>query len=153
MFFVDYAMVPMIVQENYLSYRPIKSEGLPPKQSQLAALEAASAAADAIALGDTVSQYTRGSNQVWALLPYQGIWSAVEPGSHMQCGANGGPREQGWHNNAIKFPSILGKISNSNKRQRLLKEIQARTRTVSSADRESMRMDSSSLCGRWSLRR
>jgi len=59
-FFVDYSMVPMIVQENYLSYTPAQAEGLPPKQAQLATLEAASAAADAIALGDTISPLLRG---------------------------------------------------------------------------------------------
>jgi len=141
LFFVDYSMVPMIVQENYIQYTPSKAEGLPKKKADLAALDAVSKAADALCLGDIVNNYLRGSNQVWSLLPYQAIWSAVEPGSHMRCGPKGGPKEQGWHQNSIRFPSILGKMSNFNKRQRILREIQTHTREVASCDFTSMRLD------------
>jgi len=143
MYFVDYSFVPMIIQENYLSYTPVSSVGIPnKKRADLKALEAASRAADSISLADIQSGYFRGAQQNWSLLPHHAISAAVAPGFFMQCSEkNGGPKEQGWGKGKIAFPQMLGKISNYNKRQRILVELQARTRQVLSADRISLRMD------------
>lgn len=135
LFFVDYSMVPMIVQENYLSYRPAGAKNIVDE------LEAASKAADSIAESDLVMPYIRGASQNWSLLPFYGVQSTVAPGYHMRCENGQGPRRQGWDANAIKFPGLLGKMSNANKRNRILRELQARTRHKASTPAAGMRQD------------
>eukprot|EP00658_Telonema_sp_P-2_P079418 TRINITY_DN7664_c0_g2_i2.p1 TRINITY_DN7664_c0_g2~~TRINITY_DN7664_c0_g2_i2.p1 ORF type:complete len:702 (-),score=174.72 TRINITY_DN7664_c0_g2_i2:239-2185(-) len=134
-FFVDYSMVPMIVQENYLAYQPATAKNV------VDDLEAASRAADAMAEADTVMPHIRGANQNWGLLPFYGVQSTVAPAYHRRCAVGGGPRTQGWIPNSIKFPGILGKMSNANKRNRILGTLQAHTRMCASTPRAGMRLD------------
>eukprot|EP00656_Telonema_subtile_P008036 TRINITY_DN13771_c0_g3_i1.p1 TRINITY_DN13771_c0_g3~~TRINITY_DN13771_c0_g3_i1.p1 ORF type:complete len:744 (-),score=224.28 TRINITY_DN13771_c0_g3_i1:81-2312(-) len=134
-FFVDFSMVPMIVQENYLAYRPASAKNVVDE------LDAVSRAADAIAESDLTTPYIRGANQNWGLLPFAGVQSTVAPAYHMRCEAGGGPRSQGWQANSIKFPGILGKMSSTNKRHRILSLLQAHTRHRASTDKAGMRLD------------
>lgn len=99
LFFVDYDLIPMLVQENYLS------------ALQDDALEAMAQAADNIALGDIVLTKVKSQNE-WSLLPVYAHLSSIAPGklANADCGS-------------LKFPEALGKSSTIRKNERLLSEM------------------------------
>ena len=72
-FFSDYQLMPLLVQENYLSTQPNLSsaENSKRKLTDLEHLNLLSAAADSISLGDICSQMIFSRNDSWSLLPYQ----------------------------------------------------------------------------------
>ena len=122
LFFNDYNMAPLFVQENYLHVKPNC------KKSQV--LERIAMTADSLSLGDLVEKKIR-SSQAWSLLPIQAIFSSVLPGEYMK----------GSLSSASNFPGWLGKTSRANKRKRLAQEVQDHTRTVTSGSRLSVRLD------------
>lgn len=122
LFFHDYNMSPLFVQENYLHVKPNCDK------SQL--LERVAWAADALSLGDLVERKIR-LNQAWTLLPTQAIFSSVLPGEYME----------GSFTSAVNFPGWLGKTSRANKRKRLAQEVQDHTRIATSGSRLSVRLD------------
>lgn len=91
LFFHDYNMAPLFVQENYLRVKP-NSE-----KSQL--LEKVASAANSLSVGDLVERKIR-SDQSWSLLPTQAIFSSVLPGEYLN-GIFASP--------VINFPGWLGK--------------------------------------------
>lgn len=109
LFFFDYSLGPLFVQENYLHVVP----HAPRKEFVLRA----GAAADAISMSDVIDAKIRGKNN-WALLETQAFFASVMPGHHME-GHVGGQ---------INFPSWLGKNSRRAKFQRLLNEVQSHAR-------------------------
>lgn len=122
LFFNDYNMAPLFVQENYLHVKPNC-----PKSK---VLERVALAADALSLGDLVEKRIR-SSMAWSLLPTQAIFSSVLPGEYME----------GSFTSAVNFPSWLGKTSRSNKRKRLAQEVHDHTRISTSGSRLSVRLD------------
>lgn len=110
LFFYDYSINPLFVQENYLQVKPHCS----PKET----LSRIAYAADSISLGDLVDAKIR-SNQSWGLLDTQALYSSVIPGNVLE-GHVGGQ---------INFPGWLGKNSKTNKFKRMLSELQAHMRT------------------------
>ncbi|VDP85746.1 unnamed protein product [Echinostoma caproni] len=81
LFFQDYSIVPLFVQENYLNVKPKSAQGNPNRNLRLLA-----EASKNIALGDVVSNAIRSAGTgSWSLLPTQGILSTVIPG-HILCG-------------------------------------------------------------------
>ncbi|XP_028039481.1 replication factor C subunit 1 [Bombyx mandarina] len=125
LFFYDYNLAPLFVQENYLQVAPHC-----PKHE---VLERFSKAADSISIGDMVSARIRGS-QAWSLLPIQAMYSSVLPG-HVVSGHVVGQ---------IQFPGWLGKNSRANKMHRLAQEIHAHTRLSTSGSKSSIYLDYSS---------
>ncbi|XP_055690755.1 replication factor C subunit 1 [Lutzomyia longipalpis] len=123
LFFHDYSIGPLFVQENYLSVTP---RGIPKNYAIFHAAEAA----DSLSLGDLVDRRIR-SNMAWSLLPTQAIFSSVLPGYYMQ----------GFFTGQIEFPGWLGKNSKRNKRMRLAQEINDHIRITASGSRESVCMD------------
>jgi DNA polymerase III delta prime subunit len=97
LFFVDYDLIPMLVQENYLT-----------GQTEL---DRMAEAADQIALGDVVLTRVKSQNE-WSLLPMFAQLSSIAPGklSTQDCGM-------------LKFPEALGKLSTQRKNERLLSEV------------------------------
>lgn len=126
LFFHDYNMAPIFVQENYLKSKP--------NCSNVELLERLAAAADALSVGDMVERKIR-SSQAWSLLPTQATFSSVLPGFHMA----------GSYTSTVNFPRWLGKQSRSNKRKRLAQEVHDHTRISTSGSRLSVRLDYASF--------
>jgi len=123
LFFTDYSLSPLFVQENYLKVAP---QGA----SKADTLERIAMAADAMSFGDLVDRKIR-SSQAWSLLPTQAIFSSVLPGEYMA----GSIKAQ------INFPGWLGKNSRATKRKRLAQEVHDHTRVSTSGSRQSVRLD------------
>ncbi|KAJ3366310.1 hypothetical protein GGF31_008119 [Allomyces arbusculus] len=105
-YFNDYDMIPLMMQENYIKMRA--------SHDPVQALEGLSAAADAIATGDHIGRSIR-SNQNWSLLPSHGTWSTVAPAMAMMSR----PGSTGCMG-MIMFSSVLGQGSKVGKGQRQL---------------------------------
>ncbi|CDW82868.1 replication factor c subunit 1 [Stylonychia lemnae] len=106
LFFIDPEMMPMFVQENYLS-----CFGQSTKYEDLTRLAQSS---DFISLGDSINNQIR-SHQDWSLLPNLGIMSSIAIGV----------LNQGYVP-YCKFPEWFGKNSTTRKSQRLVREIRER---------------------------
>lgn len=126
LFFYDYSIAPLFVQENYLNVVPHSSD-VKVKQKKM---EMFAKAADSISKGDLVEKIIRSQN-AWSLLPVQAIFSSLVPGDVLE-GHMGG---------AITFPSWLGKNSRQGKLDRLLQELQVHTRLRMSGSKEAMNLD------------
>ncbi|XP_023165351.1 replication factor C subunit 1 [Drosophila hydei] len=122
LFFHDYSMAPLFVQQNYLQVMP--------QGNRNEILSKVAATADALSLGDMVDKRIR-ANSAWSLLPTQAVFSSLLPGEYM-CGNFTGQ---------INFPGWLGKNSRSNKRSRLAQELHDHTRTCTSGSRQSVRLE------------
>ncbi|XP_015119781.1 replication factor C subunit 1 [Diachasma alloeum] len=122
LFFHDYNIAGLFVQENYLSVIP--------KAPNNQLLDIVAASADSLSLGDQVEKAIR-SQMAWSLLPMQACYSSVIPGTLMS----------GRIASQINFPTWLGKNSRRNKFDRLLQEITAHTRLVTGASKEAINMD------------
>lgn len=122
LFFNDYSMAPLFVQENYLKVKPNceKSE----------VIKRVAMTADSLSVGDLVEKKIR-SNMAWTLLPTQAIFSSVLPGEYME----------GTLATVANFPGWLGKNSRATKRKRIAQEVHDHTRISTSGSRLSVRMD------------
>ncbi|XP_042322673.1 replication factor C subunit 1 isoform X2 [Sceloporus undulatus] len=107
LFFHDYSLGPLFVQENYIHVQPAAAGNDMKKHLMLL-----SKAADSICDGDLVDRQIR-SQQTWNLLPTQAIYSSVLPGELMR----------GYMNQFPNFPSWLGKFSSTGKHDRIIKEL------------------------------
>ena len=103
LFFIDYDLIPLLIQENYL--------GSMGDKKSLGDIENMANASEFISLGDTLNRQVR-KNQDWSLLPNLGFASAIAPCLLAQ-GQTFYPR----------FPEWLGKNSSQRKSRRLLKEL------------------------------
>lgn len=101
LFFVDYDLIPLIVQDSYL--QATKKDTL--------TLRELSKAAECIAESDILNRQIR-LNQNWALMPFQGFMSSVYP---CECVAE----KVGFP----KFPEFLGMSSKLRKQRRELREV------------------------------
>ncbi|KAH8418453.1 hypothetical protein KR009_004359, partial [Drosophila setifemur] len=122
LFFHDYSLAPLFVQQNYLQVAPQGN-----KKDVMAKV---AATADSLSLGDLIDKRIR-SNSAWSLLPTQAFFSSVLPGEHMS----------GHFTGQINFPGWLGKNSKANKRARLAQELHDHTRSCTSSSRLSVRLD------------
>ncbi|XP_017031219.1 replication factor C subunit 1 [Drosophila kikkawai] len=122
LFFHDYSLAPLFVQQNYLQVTP--------KGNAKDVLAKVAATADALSLGDLIDKRIR-ANSAWSLLPTQAFFSSVLPGEHMS----------GHFTGQINFPGWLGKNSRTGKRARLAQELHDHTRVCTSGSRLSVRLD------------
>ena len=120
LFFVDYDMVPLYVQQAYLT-----ALGTSP---DLERMTRAAKAAACISDGDIITDYIR-SKQAWGLLPAAAAANARA--ATLTCGPSG----------FLSFPNWLGKNSSRNKRARLLAELGLRMAGHVSGGREAIRLD------------
>ncbi|KAI1722830.1 ATPase family associated with various cellular activities (AAA) domain-containing protein [Ditylenchus destructor] len=109
MFFSDYSIMPLFVQENYPSVRA-------PRIGNAQHIDSIRRAAECISFGDIIDKQIR-SLGAWNLLVDQAMFSCVLPATIM----NGHMSEQ------ISFPSWFGKYSTLNKRQRLMRQLSTHT--------------------------
>ena len=112
LYFHDYNLSGLFVQENYLSSKPIAAGGDKKKLMELV-----SRAADSIATGDLVDKTIR-SGMNWSLLSSAAVFSSVLPGEFMS----------GFLTGQIQFPAWLGKNSRRSKTDRQLQELQTHSR-------------------------
>ncbi|CAF1657040.1 unnamed protein product [Rotaria magnacalcarata] len=115
-FFYDYQLMPLLIQENYLQCQPHLATSNNQKRTltNLDHLNLISKAADSIALGDVCSQMIFSKNDSWSLLPYQSIFSTVAPCSYVR----------GHFRGMANFSSYFGQRSRANKNARVLNEIE-----------------------------
>lgn len=125
LFFHDYSIGPLFVQENYLHVQPRAASG-----NRLKHLQLLSEAANSICDGDIIDRQIRsGSN--WSLLPTQAIFASVIPGELLT----------GYLNQMINFPTWLGKNSNRNHMDRILQELQMHMRMKITGNKTEVAMD------------
>ncbi|XP_017775919.1 PREDICTED: replication factor C subunit 1 [Nicrophorus vespilloides] len=122
LFFYDYSIAPLFVQENYLQ--------VVPHCNKKDLLERVASAADAISMGDIIDKKIRSTNN-WSLLESQAMYSSVLPGHYMS----------GHFGGQINFPGWLGKNSKRTKFQRLMTELQVHMRTTASASKTAVNLD------------
>ncbi|GAA5961864.1 hypothetical protein JCM21900_006467 [Sporobolomyces salmonicolor] len=127
-YFQDFNMMPLFVQENYLKGRFSRASGCSGNDLALKNLDLMSRAADAISDGDLVDAMIHGPQQQWSLMPLHGMMSCVRPAS--LCYGQGGQPN---------FPAWFGKYSTEGKLSRMLGEIQIRMRLRVSGDRREIR--------------
>jgi len=125
LYFHDYNMAGLFVQENYLSAKPAAAGGDKKKLMQLV-----SKAADSMAEGDLVEKGVR-SGMNWGLLPTAAVFCSVMPGEYMS----------GFLTGQIQFPAWLGKNSKRNKVDRILQELQMHTRLSAGVSKGSLALD------------
>ncbi|XP_068607069.1 replication factor C subunit 1 [Brachionichthys hirsutus] len=125
LFFHDYSLAPLFVQENYPHVRPQAAGGN--MKSHLVLL---SKAADSISEGDLVDRRIR-SGQNWSLLPTQAIYASVLPGELMK----------GYMNQFPTFPSWLGKNSSASKHSRVLQELASHMSLKTLSSRQAVNLD------------
>ena len=90
LFFHDYSIGPLFVQENYLLSVPQEANHDKKKTMLLA-----SKAADSICMGDLVEKSIRSQN-AWSLLPTEAMFASVIPGEYMN----------GYVAGKIEFPQV-----------------------------------------------
>lgn len=128
LYFNDYSLSPLFVQEMYLKAN--MNHHSRDRKGQYQVLAQLSMAADSIADGDLINTRIY-SNQDFKLLPVHAVASCIRPGFLLKVGLGG----------RIDFPQVLGKTSTKNKFKRLLSELRQHMRTHTSADSEDMRMN------------
>ncbi|KAM6972617.1 replication factor C subunit 1 [Aplochiton taeniatus] len=125
LFFHDYSLAPLFVQENYPHVRPAAAGGN--LKSHLVLL---SKTADSICDGDLVDTQIR-SKQIWSLLPTQAIYASVLPGELMR----------GYMNQFPTFPSWLGKYSTTNKHSRIVQELASHMSLKTMSSKQAVNQD------------
>ena len=125
LYFHDYNLAGLFVQENYLASKPVAAGS---DKKKLMAL--VSKAADSIAEGDLVERGIR-SGMNWSLLPTAAVFCSVLPGEYMA----------GFLTGQIQFPSWLGKNSRRSKIDRILSEVQGHTRLSAGVSKGAINLD------------
>ena len=129
LYFNDHEMSFLMIQENYLSTKPMLANGLSGREQALKALQLADQAAESISDGDLVDRMIHGSQQQWSLMPTHAVFSAVRPASFVS----------GLMTGQTAFTQWLGNNSKATKLSRYVKEIQSHMRLRSSGDRHEIR--------------
>ncbi|KAG8591697.1 hypothetical protein GDO81_000269 [Engystomops pustulosus] len=125
LFFHDYSISPLFVQENYVHVKPAAAGGNVKKHLLLL-----SKTADSICDGDLVDRVIR-SNQFWSLLPVQAIYASVIPGELMR----------GYMSQFPNFPSWLGKYSSTGKHDRITQELAMHTSLRTRTSKRALNLD------------
>ncbi|CAF0758660.1 unnamed protein product [Adineta steineri] len=133
-FFYDYQLMPLLIQENYLQCAPTLSNSDNHKQkvTDIEQLSLLAKAAESMCIGDVCSQMIYSRNDSWSLLPYQGIFSTVAPCSYVR----------GHLRGMVNFSSFFGQRSRTNKNERLLNEIEKHIcLKIASANKQQFNLD------------
>ncbi|KAG0336326.1 hypothetical protein BG004_008105 [Podila humilis] len=129
-YFNDYQLAPLMIQENYVRMNPTEA-----RHDDLKSIELMSKAADSLSDADLVDSMIHGTQQHWSLMPVHAAFSCVGPSFHV----HGNARPSGGYGPIFQFPGYLGKFSSANKYSRLMKEIQIKMRLKISADKNEVR--------------
>lgn len=123
-FFADYNIMALFMYENYVHVKPQKA------RNELDSLRAVSKSIDSMCIGDLVDKEIR-SNQSWSMLPTQALLSTVIPTFTMS----------GKIMSRLSFPAFLGKLSNANKRMRLMQDLKSHLSLSISGGRNALNLD------------
>ncbi|KAG0240891.1 hypothetical protein BGW41_006547 [Actinomortierella wolfii] len=124
LYFHDYQLSPLMIQENYLRTTPVEGDEL----------EQICKAAESISDSDMVDRMIHGTAQHWSLMNVHAAFSCVVPAFHM----HGKIRPTGY-GPPVSFPSYLGQLSKTGKYMRLLRDIQMKMRLRVTADKNEIR--------------
>ncbi|XP_041360939.1 replication factor C subunit 1-like isoform X2 [Gigantopelta aegis] len=125
LFFHDYSIAPLFVQENYIYVNPFAARGNTSKHLSLLARTA-----ESICDGDLADRLIRSASN-WNLLPTQAMFASVIPGQYM-CGGI---------SQMVQFPSWLGKNSTRTKNDRILQELRGHMCLKISGNKTSLNQD------------
>lgn len=132
----DPDLVPLIIQENYINYRP---NTIGKDESGVKRMNALARAAESIADGDLVNVQIRRYRQ-WQLSQAACFASSIVPAALMH-----GNREilEAGERNFNRFGGWLGKYSTTNKNRRLLEDVHSHILASQQAnlDRDALRLD------------
>ena len=81
LFFADYSLMPLLVQENYLKVYPSNLKGNTKKEKDLHHLQLLTESIESMCNSDAIGKLVRQQN--WALLPAQAIFATVVPGEKL----------------------------------------------------------------------
>ncbi|KAJ2796510.1 DNA replication factor C complex subunit Rfc1, partial [Coemansia helicoidea] len=123
LYYSDYSIMPLFVQENYIDTWPNGAGG------DLEALEKLGRAADLISESDVVEGRLRGSQQ-WGLMPLHAVLSCVGPALHAR----------GRRGTMYRFPGWLGQNSKGTRLARQLREVQGHMRLRMAVDKTEVRL-------------
>lgn len=135
-FFSDYAMIGLLVHQNYLKCATVpfqKSRSVNDSQAELDVITRMQQATDAMSDFSVVENEIRSGDMNWALLPLCSVL-AVKTGYHI--GGEGGSFLGGFP----EFTTYLGRNSTKGKRFRLLQEFAHHMNYRISADNTELRM-------------
>ncbi len=120
-YFADSDLVPLFVQENYVS-----------SMAAASSLSALADAAESIAEGDICNNIIRGQ-QRWDLMPTAAILTSIRPGTACAGGLTEQPR----------FPSFFGNLSKGTKFRRIVQELEMKIKAggTSSGSVRAFRLD------------
>ena len=121
MFFIDYNLIPLLIQENYLDSMA--------RNTNMRTLEKMAQAADFISTGDILSHKVR-SGQNWKLLSDMGLYSTILPCQTASV-------YMGWP----KFPQWFSKNSTQKKRKREIRELRMKFCQQAMASRSTVLFD------------
>ena len=138
----DADLVPLLVQENFVSYYPALAQGT--ARPELARLRLLARAADGISVGDILGRRVR-VGQHWTLMPAAGAMQSVYPAAYVR-GSFGALGAHPGEPNYPRFAAWLGQNSSQGKQRRLLSELGARLASSEAgrgvaADRSALRCD------------
>ncbi|KAF9115055.1 AP-3 complex subunit delta [Mortierella sp. AM989] len=134
MYFNDYQLAPLMIQENYVRMDPTNARGDP---HGIEAIELMSKAADSLSDADLVDTMIHGSAQHWSLMPTHAAFSCVRPSFFVHGSMR--PGSGGQFGPMMQFPLFLGQYSKSAKYNRMVKELQIRMRLKISGDKNEVR--------------
>lgn len=133
LYFQDFGMVPLFVQENYLKQRPQRAVHEPPGgMKELKTLQLLNQAASSISDGEVVDTMIHGSQQHWSLLPLHAVTSTIKPMSLVY-----GQGPEGSY--GASFPAWYGQNSKLGRLSRATVELQTKMRLSASGSRWEVR--------------
>ena len=103
LYFNDFEMSSLMLQENYLGTNPILANMYSGREKSFKLLELADRAAEGISDGDLVDRMIHGSQQQWSLMPTHAVFSFVRPASFTSGSLAG--------HGQTRFPTWLGNNS------------------------------------------
>ncbi|KAJ3312006.1 hypothetical protein HDU76_002990 [Blyttiomyces sp. JEL0837] len=137
LYFLDFSLMPLMVQENYIKMDPAlaRENTNSPVALAIETLSLLSSAADSIADADITDNFFHKTNN-WGLMPFHGISATVRPAffTHGNLVPTGS-----YFGGGYAFPGWLGRNSTQGKNARTLKEIQLHMRLHISADKNEIR--------------
>jgi len=123
LFFQDYSIIPLFVQENYPNVRCSRMGN----HQHVHAIRLAS---ESIVFGDILDKLIRSSGQ-WSLLVHEAMFSCALPALYMD----------GHLTNQVQFPTWFGRNSNRQKRHRLMRQIGLHTHLKTSGSSNALVVD------------
>ncbi|KAJ3126974.1 hypothetical protein HK098_006941 [Nowakowskiella sp. JEL0407] len=130
LYFLDYDMLPLMVQENYLRNTPAlaRESAKDEKSFRMETINLMSQAASSMSDGELIGSMIRGG-QHWSLMNVHNVFSCVRPSFFIH----------GQKAGQLGFSSYLGQLSKKNKNLRILKDLQMHMRLHISGDKYEVR--------------